>query len=221
MNKNLGKFLSISEDKFRIMKVLLSALLLLVSSSIFAQLTVREQFEKIKTVQDAEKYIAANPNLKPALLNVVYGKDTTLLDKRLLKQNKGDIFSVGYVTYKVLEVEEAIQYRASYVFLDRGSLNNKEVDSLSKIIVQKHSSGTPFEQLADQYTMDGNTTHGDLGWFFGEDMVPKELQDAVSKHKLGDVFFVDVPERQWYYIVKKTYDDQIKKEIKVLRSNGR
>jgi hypothetical protein len=69
--------------------------------------------------------------------------------------------------------------------------------------------------------MDGNTTHGDLGWFFGEDMVPKELQDAVSKHKLGDVFFVDVPERQWYYIVKKTYDDQIKKEIKVLRSNGR
>lgn len=203
------------------MKVLLSALLLLVSSSIFAQLTVREQFEKIKTVQDAEKYIAANPNLKPALLNVVYGKDTTLLDKRLLKQNKGDIFSVGYVTYKVLEVEEAIQYRASYVFLDRGSLNNKEVDSLSKIIVQKHSSGTPFEQLADQYTMDGNTTHGDLGWFFGEDMVPKELQDAVSKHKLGDVFFVDVPERQWYYIVKKTYDDQIKKEIKVLRSNGR
>lgn len=203
------------------MKVLFSALLLLVSSSIFAQLTVREQFEKIKTVQDAEKYIAANPNLKPALLNVVYGKDTTLLDKRLLKQNKGDIFSVGYVTYKVLEVEEAIQYRASYVFLDRGSLNNREIDSLSKIIVQKHSSGTPFEQLADQYTMDGNTTHGDLGWFFGEDMVPKELQDAVSKHKLGDVFFVDVPERQWYYIVKKTYDDQIKKEIKVLRSNGR
>ncbi|HSF45658.1 MAG TPA: peptidylprolyl isomerase [Chitinophagaceae bacterium] len=203
------------------MKVLFSALLLLVSGTIFAQLTVREQFEKIKTVQDAEKYIAANPNLKPALLTVVYGKDTTLLDKRLLKQNKGDVFSVGYVTYKVLEVEEAIQYRASYVFLDRGSLNNREIDSLSKIIVQKHSAGTPFEQLADQYTMDGNTTHGDLGWFFGEDMVPKELQDAVSKHKLGEVFFVDVPERQWYYIVKKTYDDQIKKEIKVLRSNGR
>jgi parvulin-like peptidyl-prolyl isomerase len=203
------------------MKLLFSALLLLFSSAIFGQLTVREQFEKIKTVQDAEKYIAANPNLKPALLDVVYGKDTSLLDKRLLKQNKGDIFSVGYVTYKVLEVEESIQYRASYVFLDRGSLNNREVDSLSKIIVQKHSSGTPFEQLADQYTMDGNTTHGDLGWFYGEDMVPKELQDAVSKHKLGEVFFVDVPERQWYYIVKKTYDDQIKKEIKVLRSNGR
>ena len=203
------------------MKLLFGVLFLFVSTSLFAQPTVREQFEKIKTVPDAEKYIAANPNLKPALLNLSYGKDSTLLDKRLLKQNKGDVFSVGYVTYKVLEVDEAIKYRASYVFLDRGSLNNKEVDSLSKMIVQKHSSGTPFEQLADQYTMDGNTTHGDLGWFFGEDMVPKELQDAVGKHKLGEVFFVDVPERQWYYIVKKTYDDQIKKDIVVLRSNGR
>jgi parvulin-like peptidyl-prolyl isomerase len=203
------------------MKLLFGVLFLFLSASLFSQPTVREQFEKIKTEQDAEKYITANPSLKPAILRLSYGKDTALIDKRLLKQNKGDVFSVGYVTYKVIDVEESIQYRASYVFLDRGSLNNKEVDSLSKIIVQKHSSGTPFEQLADQYTMDGNTTHGDLGWFYGEDMVPKELQDAVAKHKLGEVFFVDVPERQWYYIVKKTYDDQIKKDIVVLRSNGR
>ncbi len=203
------------------MKLLFGALLLLLSTSLFAQPTVREQFEKIKTVPDAEKYIAANPNLKPALLHLSYGKDTALIDKRLLKQNKGDVFSVGYVTYKVLEVDEAVKYRASYIFLDRGSLNNKEVDSLSKLIVQKLNAGTPFEQLADQYTMDGNNTHGDLGWFFGEDMVPKELQDAVAKHKLGEIFYVDIPERQWYYIVKKTYDDQIKKDITVLRSNGR
>jgi hypothetical protein len=30
-----------------------------------------------------------------------------------------------------------------------------------------------------------------------------------------------VPERQWYYIVKKTYDDDLRKEITVLKSNGR
>ena len=69
--------------------------------------------------------------------------------------------------------------------------------------------------------MDGNNTHGDTGWFFGEAMVPKELQDAVKNHKLGEIFTVDVPDKQWHYIVKKTYDDQIKKEITVLRSNGR
>jgi parvulin-like peptidyl-prolyl isomerase len=203
------------------MKHLLFALFSVLSFHAFAQLTVREQFEKINTLQDAEKYIAANQNLKPALMKVVYGKDSSTLDKRLLKQNKGDVFSVGYVTYKVLEVKESVQYRASYIFLDRGSLNNREVDSLSKLITQKLGEGVAFEKISDQYTMDGNNTQGDTGWFFGEEMVPKELQDAVRKHQLGEIFYVDVPERQWYYIVKKTYNDDLRKEISVLRSNGR
>ena len=69
--------------------------------------------------------------------------------------------------------------------------------------------------------MDGNNTHGDTGWFFGEEMMPKEFQDAVKTHKLGDIFFVDVPQNQWHYIVKKTYDDQVTKKITVLRANGR
>ena len=203
------------------MKHVLFALFTVLSVHSFAQLTVREQFEKINTVADAEKYIAANQNLKPALMKVVYGKDSTMLDKRLLKQNKGDVFSVGYVTYKVLEVKESIQFRASYIFLDRGSLSNREVDSLSKLITQKLGEGVPFEKLSDQYTMDGNNTQGDTGWFFGEETVPKELQDAVRKHNLGEIFYVDVPERQWYYVVKKTYNDDLRKEITVLRSNGR
>ena len=37
----------------------------------------------------------------------------------------------------------------------------------------------------------------------------------------GEIFFVDVSEKQWHYIVKKTYDDREKKDITVLRANGR
>jgi parvulin-like peptidyl-prolyl isomerase len=150
-----------------------------------------------------------------------YGKDSALIEKRLLRQNKGDIFSVGYVTYKVIEATESVNYRASYIFLDGSSLTLPEIDSLKKLIVQKASSGTSFEELSDQYTMDGNTTRGDTGWFFGPEMLPKEFQDAVKAHKTGEIFFVDVAEKQWHYIVKKTYDDQVKKEITVLRANGR
>ena len=203
------------------MKNILTVICILASAPVFAQLTVREQFEKINTVQEAEKYIAANPNLKPALMKVVYGKDSSALDKRLLKQNKGDVFSVGYVTYKVLTVDESVKYRSSYVFLDRGSLSNREIDSLSKIVVEKLNKGIPFEKVSDEYTMDGNNTQGDTGWFYGEDTVPRELQEAIKKHKKDEIFFVDVPERQWYYIVKKTYDDDLRKEITVLKSNGR
>lgn len=202
-------------------KNVLAGLLLLASSSTFAQATVTDQFKAIGTVQQAQAWMDANKTLKPALLHLSAGKDTSLIDKRLLRQNKGDIFSVGYVTYKVLEHTETVKYRANYIFLDGGSLSASQIDSLKKLISQKAASGTSFDQLSDQYTMDGNTTHGDTGWFFGEEMMPKEFQDAVAAHKLGDVFFVDVSEKQWHYIVKKTYDDDDKKDITVLKANGR
>jgi parvulin-like peptidyl-prolyl isomerase len=203
------------------MKNSLVGLFLLISAPIFAQLTVTEKFQKIGTVQEAEQFIDANKALKPALLHLSYLKDTTLIDKRLLRQTKGDIFSVGYVTYKVLEATETIAFRANYIFLDGSTMTPTQIDSLKKLILQKNSSGVSFDQLSDQYTMDGNTTHGDTGWFFGEEMMPKEFQDAVKNHKTGEIFFVDVSDKQWHYIVKKTYDDNLKKEITVLRANGR
>lgn len=203
------------------MKNGLVGLFLLFSLSLFAQTTVTEKFQKIGTVAEAQQYIDANAALKPALLHLTAGKDTSLIDKRLLRQNKGEVFSVGYVTYKVLEATESVKYRASYIFLDGSTLSPTQIDSLRKLIVQKATAGASFDQLSDQYTMDGNNTHGDTGWFFGEEMMPKEFQDAVKNHKLGDIFFVDVSEKQWHYIVKKTFDDDDKKEMTVLRSNGR
>ena len=203
------------------MKKCIVGLFVIMSLSVFSQETVTEKFQKINTVQQAEQFVAANPTLKPAILKLSVGKDSSLIEKRLLRQNKGDIFSVGYVTYKVVEAKDTVDYRANYIFLDGGSLSASEIDSLKKIIVQKHSQGTSFEQLSDEYTMDGNTTRGDTDWFFGEFMFPKEFQDAVAAHKLNEVFFVDVSEKQWHYIVKKTHDDRIKKDIVVLRANGR
>ena len=203
------------------MKNSLVGLFLLISAPIFAQVTVTEKFQKIGTVPEAQQFIDANAALKPALLHLTAGKDTSLIDKRLLRQKKGDIFSVGYVTYKVLEATETIKYRANYIFLDGSTLSPSQVDSLKKLIIQKASSGASFDQLSDQYTMDGNTTHGDTGWFFGEEMMPKEFQDATATHKFGDIFPVDVSEKQWHYIVKKTYEDDDKKDMTILRANGR
>ena len=202
-------------------KSFVGLLAFMLSMTVFSQETVTEKFQKISTVQQAEQFVNANPTLKPAILKLSAGKDSSLIDKRLLRQKQGDIFSVGYVTYKVIEAKDTTDYRANYIFLDGASLSNSEIDSLKKIILQKHSQGTSFEQLSDQYTMDGNNTHGDTDWFFGEYMFPKEFQDAVAAHKLGEVFFVDVSEKQWHYIVKKTHEDRMKKDIVVLRANGR
>jgi len=202
-------------------KSILAGCLLLASSSTFAQTTVTDQFKTIGTVQQAQAWADANKSLKPAMMHLSAGKDTSLIDKRLLRQKKGDIFSVGYVTYKVIESSETVKYRANYIFLDGGSLSVSQIDSLKKLITQKAAAGTSFDQLSDQYTMDGNTTNGDTGWFFGEEMMPKEFQDAVAAHKKDEIFFVDVSEKQWHYIVKKTYEDDLKKDMTVLRANGR
>src|SRR5882757_7589557 len=147
------------------MKTRLVGLFLLFSAPLFAQVTVTEKFQKIGTVPEAQQYIDANPALKPALLHLSWGKDSSLIEKRLLRQKKGDIFSVGYVTYKVIEAKETVNFRANYIFLDGSSLSAQQVDSIKKIILQKSAAGASFEQLSDQYTMDGNTTHGDTGWF--------------------------------------------------------
>jgi len=203
------------------MKHCFAGLFLLFSISVFAQSTVTEQFQKINTVADAQKWVDANKAAKPELLKLTLGKDTQLIDKRLLRQKKGDIFSVGYTTYKVIESTESVKYRSHYIFLDGGSLTPQEVDSLKKIIMQKINSGASWDQISDQYTMDGNKTKGDTGWFFGPEMVPAELQDAVSKHKKDEVFFVDVSDKQWHYIVKKTFDDDYKKEATILKASGR
>ncbi|HTR29764.1 MAG TPA: peptidylprolyl isomerase [Puia sp.] len=205
------------------MKKYFTGVLLFVYCSVLAQNTptVNDQFKNIATVQQAQAWAAANPQLKPAILHLVAGKDSTLIDKRLLRQNQGDIFSVGYVTYKVIESKESVKYRASYIYLDGSVMSPSEIDSVRKLIVQKINGGADWNQLSDQYTMDGNTTHGDTGWFFGELQMPKEFQDAVKAHKTGDVFFVDVSDRNWHYIVKKTFDDDDQKDATILRANGR
>jgi parvulin-like peptidyl-prolyl isomerase len=207
--------------KYYNMKQFLTGVFLLFSMSTFAQATVTDQFHKITTVAEAQAWMAANQQLKPAILHLVAGKDSTLIDKRLLRQNQGDVFSVGYVTYKVVESKESVKYRASYIYLDGSTLSSSELDSLRKLILQKINGGAAWDQISDQYTMDGNTTHGDTGWFFGELQMPKEFQDAVKAHKLGDVFFVDVSDRNWHYIVKKTFDDDDQKDATILRANGR
>jgi len=203
------------------MKNSIVGIFLLFSVPIFAQQTVTEQFNKISTMKEAQAFVDANSALKPTIFKVTMGKDSALIDKRILRQKGGETFNVGYVTYKILEAKESVQYRASYIFLDGGSLTIQEIDSLKKIITKKISDGVPFDKLSDEYTMDGNNTKGDTGWFFGENMLPKEFQEAVAKHKKDEVFYVDVSEKQWHYIVKKTFDDDAKKEVTVLRANGR
>jgi hypothetical protein len=48
-------------------------------------------------------------------------------------------------------------------------------------------------------------------------MMVKEFEISVKQHGMGDIFTVDVPSNQWYYVVKKTYEDKNTKEMTILK----
>ena len=124
------------------MKISLAALFLLFSVTVFGQFGVTQKFQSITTINQAQQFIDANPMLQnQQIINLSASKDTSIIAKRLLRQKKGDIFSVGYVTYKVLESTDTVDYRANYIFLDGGEYTPQQLDSLKKLIVQQASRG--------------------------------------------------------------------------------
>ena len=90
-----------------------------------------------------------------------------------------------------------------------------QIDSTRKEILKQYHAGTSFSVLANRYTMDGSKD-GDLGWFTEGTMI-KEFENEVARHSLNDIFTVDIPEKNWYYVVLKTFDDAIIDECKILR----
>lgn len=59
---------------------------------------------------------------------------------------------------------------------------------------------------------------GDLDWF-NEDVMHQTFVNAIKKHKKNDIFIVDIPEENWYYVVLKTYDDIEKVRLFILVKN--
>ncbi len=143
-------------------------------------------------------------------LHVAEYSDESLEQFGISSDNKAAFFresAFDTVGYKHLESKKRTEHRVSYIYLDGSQLNLKQIDSIRSVILKKYEAGSSFAELANEYTMDFNSKGGDLGWFASGTMV-KSFEDAVKKHKKGDIFTLNIPERNWYYVVLKTYTDQ-------------
>lgn len=175
-----------------------------------------QDLAEIKSVKSAKKFIQSNPSLEGEMIAFTSG-DTTSLAKQLIKNEVGFIFSDELYTYKIIAVEITPLFRASYVYLDGSKLSKYKIEQQRKEVLEKYKAGTPFRELALQYSMDGNAKKGgDLGWF-KEKMMASGFEKAVKEHKAGEIFTVDLPENDWYYVVLKTHPDQQFKTIQVLK----
>ena len=188
---------------------------LLVSYAAGAQ-SIQQQLKRIRTLEEATSFIEANPASEGIIFTLNTNSDTAAIHGQIARKRKGEIFTLGAHTYKILKDTTALFSRVSYIYLDGTQLSAAQIDSLRKVILAKYNEGVPFAELATLYTMDGNPNAGDTGWFTEGTMV-KEFEKALKKRKAPEVFTIDMPKDKWYYVVKKTHDTGVGKQLTVLR----
>ncbi len=211
------------------MKQTLIFLLLFFSISSFGQgiqwsewKTVLKDTTEIKLILDRFK----TADSLTVLSDLTNNELVTFDDKNPSKVNElRDLERFEYLTvaeedeiyvYCLIDIKATSEYRASYIYLDGTKLKKPVIDSIRPIIIEKFKTGTSFEDLNEKYNMDPNPNKGDLGWFKDGQMMP-EFEKAVREHKLNEIFSVDIPERNWYYVTLKTFDNKKNKERTYLK----
>jgi hypothetical protein len=184
-------------------------------SFVLVSQTSAEKLKSIFTIHDAEQYVSSHPEDNVLIFTMspeIEGPDVV---KEFSSRKVGDIFTQDENTFKIIDEADIQASRVSYVYLDGNKLSFPEINKLREQIVREYKQGKPFAELANKYTMDTNK-NGDLGWFTEGTMVPI-FGSSIQKHKLNDIFIVDIPENKWYYVVLKTFDSKKVKNLTVIR----
>lgn len=181
--------------------------LLLTLSFFYLTVASSQNLEKINSIEEAENFIKLNPKAEITTLEVNndsldYYKNR-FLEKDMIDKNR------------IVKIESILSMRVSYIYLDGSKLAINQINKKREEITKLYKKGKPFGELAVTYNMDGNPSKGDLGWF-NEGVMHKTFEDAIKNHKKDDLFEVDIPENKWYYVVLKTYNDQLKSIFYIL-----
>jgi parvulin-like peptidyl-prolyl isomerase len=196
------------------MRNIFTTIVFLLWFGIYSQ-SIKEQLTQVTTIEDAKKFAQENQNLDAQLISSIPEIENDEFATKLSTAKPGDIFSDIYFTYKILFTSKIQAFRVSYIYLDGGKLSVKEIEQLRTKILEEYKNGNAFAILAKKYSMD-NSKDGDLGWFSEGMMVP-EFETAIKNHKQNDVFKVDVPDKKWYYVVLKTFNDKEVEELSILK----
>jgi hypothetical protein len=96
-------------------------------------------------------------------------------------------------------------YHLNQIFIDTAIFRRRVADSLADAIIAKIRNGSAsFEQMAQTYSMGGETaTKGDLGWI-ARGMLQPTIEHEVLVHKKGDVFKMWSP--AGLHIIRKADD---------------
>lgn len=171
--------------------------------------------QKIYTLKDVEDYDLKHPDIKAMVYSEIVSKDSV----EIVQRAHHNVVYYGKHLHRVIDVSPLSQMRASYIFFDGNKMPVSEINKKRNEILRFFVHGKPFRELASEYSMDPNGKNGgDLGWFAQEQMV-SEFGKAVSQHNKGEIFTVDIPNKEWYYVVLKTEDVQTRYEVSIVQIN--
>lgn len=186
-------------------KLLLSFLFFLVTFSMNSQ-----NIDKIDSLEKAENFIKSNPNIKCEIKYLETTTDSLELYKKYFSEED---FKKNN---QVVETQFSTSMRVNYIYLDGQKLSKKEIDNKRKVIIDRLKKRASFSALSKEFTMDGSDKNeGDLAWF-DEGVMHLTFENEIKKHKKGDVFIVDIPENNWYYVVEKSFEDAKKVKFFIL-----
>lgn len=201
---------------------LLNLSFLFILITLNAQTSVEESLQTIENQEQAKAFIKDKHTLNTKIFTFNEEKHKTQLAKTLFKLDKGGVTSekdeYEKITYKILDKTKHAYYRVSYILLDGNTYSVESIEKLRKTLIAKYKSGIPFNNLANQYSMDNNANKGgDSGWFTTGDMLPEFEENIKNLHELDDIYTFDIPSKNWYYVALQTYAPKEIAEIKVLK----
>jgi parvulin-like peptidyl-prolyl isomerase len=192
-----------------------------------AQTSTEKTLASIENHEEAFQFIKQNSKRKNRLSGKILTfneeKHKTSLTHALFQLEKGDMTSerddYEKTLYKIIDKTKTPYYRLSYIVIDGDAYTMESINTLRETLINSYKKGTPFSTLANQYSMDDNAQRGgDTGWFT-KDSAYTDLEKAVlsNPHALEDIFTIDVPAKNKYYVAIQTHEPKEILEIKVLR----
>ncbi|NNC50566.1 MAG: hypothetical protein HKO01_08545 [Flaviramulus sp.] len=188
-----------------------------------AQTSVIEELQILETPEQVESYLEIKNSKKSNLITFNEEMHKTILAKELFKLNVGGTKvnenEFDKTFYKVIQKTENTYHRVAYIYLDGSKYNINDINIIREKIIKKYHNGVPFNILAKQYSMDENANKGgDLGWFQKGKMQSDFESEALNEvHELNDIFNIDIPSENLYYVVLKTHEPKNISEIEVLK----
>jgi parvulin-like peptidyl-prolyl isomerase len=204
-------------------KNLLFAAIISTSTFLNAQNSTEKDLEFIETPEQITNYLELKNFKENKLITFNEAKHKTIFANELFGLSKGDIKIVKTnfekTIYKVVEKTKTINYRVAYIYIDGTKYSLTDLNTLITKIINEYKNGAPFDFLAKRYSMDGNANRGgDSGWFTKGEMHPDFENEIINNnYSLNAIFTIDVPSKNWYYVVLKTHEPKEISEIKVLK----